>query len=80
MTTRTSTAVIVVATKTAFNGTQSTTHYGPFLPHAGSATTSFVNRLEQELKATGRYSHFALAIETVFIGENESDCSILPTS
>ena len=77
---RTSTAVIVVATTTAKDGTERTTHYGPFLPHAGGATTSFVNRLEQELEASDRFASFELEIRTLFIGEDESDCTIVPTS
>lgn len=79
MTTRTSTAVIVVANKTLKNGEERTTYYGPFLPHAGSATNWFLQTLENELEDSGLYKHFELTVETLFIGEGESDCAITPT-
>lgn len=79
MTTRTSTAVIVVANTTLNNGDKRTTYYGPFLPHAGSATNWFLQRIENELNESGRYKDFELAVETLFIGEDESDCAIVPT-
>lgn len=58
MTTRNSTSVIVTANVTRHDGTTAVTHYGPFLPHAGSATTHFVNRIDVELEETGRYRHW----------------------
>lgn len=79
MTTRTSTAVIVVANTTLNTGEERTTYYGPFLPHAGSSTKWFMQRLESELEESGLYKHFELDIETLFMGEDESDCAIKPT-
>ena len=79
MTTRTATAVIVKATKLTKDGDERTTYYGPFLPHVGSATTSFVQRLEHELEESGLYQHWETSIESVFIAADESDCEIRAT-
>lgn len=79
MTTRTATAVIVKAATLNHEGTERTTYYGPFLPHVGSATTSFVHELEQELADSGRYKHWETSIESVFIAEDESYCAIRAT-
>lgn len=79
MSTRTGTAVIVVASKTLVDGEKRTTYYGPFLPHVGSATTTFLETIERELEESGRYSDFSLAVESLFIGEDESDCKVTPT-
>ena len=54
MTTRTGTAVIVRAVTITANGDERATNYGPFLPHVGSATTSFADALEYELEQSGR--------------------------
>lgn len=79
MTKRQGTAVIVVATKINHEGEESKTHYGPFLPHIGSATTRFMETLDRELKESGRYQHHELAVESLFIGEDESDCAVTAT-
>lgn len=79
MTTRTSTAVIVKATTLNHDGDERTTYYGPFLPHIGSATTSFVRTLEQALEESGLYKHWDTSIESVFIADGESDCEIRAT-
>lgn len=79
MTTRTATAVIVKASTLNHDGDERTTYYGPFLPHAGSATTSFQATLERELEDSGRYKHWETTIESVFIGEDESDCAVQAT-
>lgn len=42
MTTRTSSSVIVKATMNGHDGKERTRYYGPFLPHVGSATTTFL--------------------------------------
>ena len=79
MTTRTSSSVIVKATTTDNDHAQRTLYYGPFLPHAGSATTSFIRELEEELEASGRYQDWEISIEDVFIGPDESDCEVRAT-
>lgn len=79
MTTRTATAVIVKATTTALSGDEATVYYGPFLPHVGSATTTFVRELELNLEQSGRYKQWDVTIESVFIGEDESDCAVQAT-
>lgn len=79
MTSRKGTAVIVVAQKTLKTGEERTTHYGPFLPHAGSATTLFVQRLRSELNESDRYRDFEVFIENLFIGDDESDCAVVAT-
>lgn len=78
MTARTGTAVIVVAHKTLKTGEERTTYYGPFLPHVGSATTWFLRRVENELDESGLYENFVLTIENLFIGDDESDCAVMP--
>ncbi|WP_425839912.1 hypothetical protein [Microbacterium sp. PA5] len=79
MTVRTSTAVIVKATTHSHDGETATTYYGPFLPHVGSATTSFIAKLEHELEESGRYRDWDTSIETVFIAGDESDCEVRAT-
>ena len=79
MTTRTAAAVIVKAVMLNHDGEERTVYYGPFLPHVGSATTSFVQDLERELEESGRYQHWDTSIESVFIGDEESDCEIHAT-
>ena len=79
MTTRTGTAVIVRAVTVTPNGEERATNYGPFLPHVGSATTSFADTLEYELEQSGRYTSWDVSIETVFIGDDESDCAVRAT-
>lgn len=79
MTGRRSTAVIVKATSRTWDGRGRTTYYGPFLPHAGAATTSFVCKLESELEESGLYESWETSIQSVFIGEDESDCAIHAT-
>lgn len=44
------TAVIVRSVVTKLDGEVATIFYGPFLPHVGSVTTSFIARLESELR------------------------------
>lgn len=79
MTNRRGTAVIVKVDSVTNDGAKRTVYYGPFLPHVGSATTSFVGRIEHELEESGRYRDWETAIESVFIGEDESDCAIQAT-
>lgn len=79
MPTRTATAVIVKATMLTVDGDERTVHYGPFLPHVGSATTSFIARLEHELEESGRYRYWETSIESIFIGADESDCAVVAT-
>jgi hypothetical protein len=79
MTSRTSTAVIVKASTLSRSGDARTIYYGPFLPHVGGATTSFLDKLEHELEASGRYEHWETSIETVFIADGESDCEVRAT-
>lgn len=79
MTTRTATAVIVRAVMLTNEGEEKAVHYGPFLPHVGSATTSFVNTLESNLEASGRYKEWDVSIESLFIAEGESDCEVRAT-
>ena len=79
MTTRTATAVIVRAVMLTNEGDERAVYYGPFLPHVGSATTSFMNRIERELEESGRYRHWDVTVESVFIAEDESDCEVRAT-
>ena len=79
MTTRTATAVIVKASMLTNDGEERTRYYGPFLPHAGSATSWFVANLQQELEESGRYKHWETSIEDVFIARGESDCEVRAT-
>lgn len=79
MTTRTATSVIVTATVVTLDGEERTTHYGPFLPHVGSATTSFADSLEHELGESGKYRSWDVKIANVYIGDDESDCAIRAT-
>ena len=53
MTTRTATAVIVRAVMLTHEGDERAVYNGPFLPHVGSATTSFTSMLERELEVVG---------------------------
>ena len=57
----------------------STTKALPTSPHVGSATTSFADALEYELEQSGRYKSWDVSIETVFIGDDESDCAVRAT-
>lgn len=79
MTTRSASAVIVKASTLSRDDAERTIYYGPFLPHVGSATTSFIEQLERELEESGRYKHWDIDVETVFIAEDESDCEIRAT-
>lgn len=79
MTTRTATAVIVKATTVTHAGEEEAVYYGPFLPHVGSATTWFIDKLLNELEQSGRYKSWDAEIESLFIGEDESDCEIRAT-
>lgn len=79
MTMRTATAVIVKASTLNHDGDERTTYYGPFLPHSGSATTSFLDTIERELEESGRYKLWETSIESLFIGKDESDCAIQAT-
>lgn len=76
---RTGTSVIVKATTVTTSGEEQTTYYGPFLPHVGSATTTFADKLEHELEQSGRYASWDVSIESVFIGDDESDCAVRAT-
>ncbi|WP_218682408.1 hypothetical protein, partial [Microbacterium sp. BF1] len=58
---------------------EATRYYGPFLPHVGSATTTFLEELEDELKDSGRYRSWDVSVEDVFIGTDESDCEVRAT-
>lgn len=51
----------------------------PVPAHVGSATTSFMNRIERELEGSGRYRHWDVTVESVFIAEDESDCEVRAT-
>lgn len=79
MTTRTASSVIVKAVTVLIGGEERTTYYGPFLPHVGSATTTFADRLEFDLEQSGRYASWDVSIESVFIGDDESDCAVKAT-
>lgn len=79
MTRRAASAVIVRATTWDHAGEVRTLHYGPFLPHAGSATTSFMDALRDELQESGRYKDWDVSAETLFIGDGESDCTVMAT-
>lgn len=79
MVSRTATAVIVTASTVDTEGVELTRHYGPFLPHVGSATTTFLENLEDELRDSGRYRRWDVSIEDVFIGTDESDCEVRAT-
>lgn len=76
MTTRTATSVIVRVKTTDTTGAERVTNYGPFLPHVGSATTSFEQRIAAEIEASGKYLGYEISIEDVYIADNESDCAV----
>ena len=44
-----------------------------------SATTTFLDRLEYDLEQSGRYASWDTSIESVFIGDDESDCAVRAT-
>ena len=77
MTERHSTSVIVRAAITKNDGTERVLNYGPFLPHAGSATNHFVSKLKHELEDSDWCRDFDISVETVFLGDGESDCVVL---
>lgn len=79
MVSRTATAVIVKASTVTTEGVEQTRYYGPFLPHVGSATTTFLEELKDELKDSGRYRDWDVSIEAVFIGTDKSDCAVRAT-
>lgn len=79
MATRIATSIIVKATTTNHEGEERTAYFGPFLPHAGSATKHFINTLDQELDESGRYQSWELETENVFIAADESDCAVQAT-
>ena len=79
MTTRTATSVVVKVDLVPVDGENRTVYYGPFLPHVGSATTTFLDRLEYDLEQSGRYASWDTSIESVFIGDDESDCAVRAT-
>ena len=76
--TRSSSSVVVRVDLERVDGTQSTVYYGPFLPHVGGATTRFADSIERELAESDKYRKYEVSIETVFIGEGESDCIVRP--
>lgn len=79
MTVRHATAVIVKVTTLKRDGSERTLYYGPFLPHAGSATTSFMRTIRAELAESGRYESWDVSAEDVYLAAGESDCAIQAT-
>lgn len=77
MTTRRQSCVIVSVTTTRRDGTSGKTHYGPFLPHAGSATSHFVSRIRHELEENTEIIDYDIDVQDVFIGADESDCEVI---
>ncbi len=79
---RTGVAVIIRCV-TENNDGQETTFYGPFLPHAGAATQTMVDKLQaehaerQERGAVHRNAYRYCFVEDVFIGEGESDAKVV---
>lgn len=54
-----------------------TTYYGPFLPHAGSAVSSLIARLDYDASESGRFTYWEAFVESVFIGPVESDATVV---
>ncbi|WP_298945314.1 hypothetical protein [uncultured Microbacterium sp.] len=79
MTTRTATSIVVKTNLLTLDGEERTVYYGPFLPHAGSATKLFLASIDRELSASGKYRHWETSIESVFIAPDESDCVVTAT-
>lgn len=79
MTFRSDSAVIVRVETVNHDGKEGKTYYGPFLPHAGAATTAFIRRINDELEEAGRYSTWVVEVEPLFIAANESDCVVQAT-
>ena len=63
--------VVVRMVEETVDGDTRTSFYGPFMPHAGSATERVTDSLYQS--AVGRGSVPRFYLENVFIGEGESD-------
>lgn len=78
-TVRTARSVIVRLDVVTTEGQRRTRYYGPFLPHVGSATTSFEQRIKAEAWESGMYRDVEVDVFDVFIGEDESDCRIEAT-
>lgn len=79
MNTRTGTAVVIHHTRRYIDGRTTGTLYGPFLPHAGSAVTTMLWQLDQEGEDDPRCEDHASTVQTVFIGEGESDAALVAT-
>lgn len=75
---RRGTCIVLRLTETTFEGQDRTTYYGPFLPHAGSATQYMIGNLYDEAEQRGS-QNVAVTFEEVFIGTNESDCAVVAT-
>jgi len=79
MTTRTATSVVLKVVLVTHAGEERTVLYGPFLPHVGSAATSLRDRIEREVEESGKYASWDASFESVFIGDDESDCAVRAT-
>lgn len=79
--TRTSTAVVIRHVrqmhKDADRDDVETTFYGPFLPHVGSATSATIDQLRWEDEENPDVDHSESYVETVFIGQDESDAAVV---
>lgn len=77
MTARHQSCIIVSVTTTRRDGTEGGTNYGPFLPHAGSATSHFVSQIRHELEENAELIDFEIDVQDVFIGADEADCEVI---
>ena len=73
MTDRTSAAVVIRVDDTYTDGSKNTWYVGPFLPHAGSATSAALWRLEDE---TPPNLSREVRVYTTFLAPGESDLAI----
>lgn len=76
-TARTARSVIVRVDVVTNEGQRRSRYYGPFLPHVGSATTSFEQRIKDEAWESGLYRDVEVDVFDVFIGDDESDCRVI---
>lgn len=80
--TRTDSCVVIRCVTESDDGDRTTTFYGPFLPHIGSAVERMLDTLQaehaerQERGEVGRLTYRFCYVEDVFIGEGESDARV----
>jgi len=74
---RTSVAVVVRVVRDWADGDVRTTYYGPFLPHAGSAVDQLIANVMRSGRDNPEVLNVDCYVETVYIGEGESDAAVV---